>query len=63
MAQVRYQRFANRLLQGLKKRETRDKTLNEVKVINTVRSNEKKETKQVKIGASSAAGRRSAPSE
>ena len=30
---------------------------------NTVRSNEKKGTKQVKIGASSAAGGRSAPSE
>ena len=45
------------------KRETRNKTLNEVKVGNIVRSNEKKETKQVKIGASSAAGGRSAPSE
>ena len=30
---------------------------------NIVRSNEKRETKQVKIGSSSAAGGRSAPSE
>ena len=46
-----------------KKRETRDKTLNDMKVINRVRSNEKKETKQAEIGAASAAGGRSAPIE
>ena len=59
-AQQREYCFSNRLLQGLKKRETRDRTLNEVKVINRVRSNEKNERKQVETGAASAAGGRSA---